>query len=310
MATQEYTYVDEEAIDEDLLCKYICFQPLDDPVVHNSCGNSFCRSCIEKLDFKCPTCRTGAVAEYSKTNIRAFHNQLSKIQVICNSCEKQMQRGDFKHHKPCFPRIDIPRPIIQLPSPPIIPVQTSRQCRIPSVTLLFALILVLFVLNFSARSEGVQLELPLECSGCSYFYIQPANVILFSWQFKHNQYIYLPVEQVDAVDSTKKYVLRSNLFNKYVKSRYTLEQLLGDYPIDWESTFLLDGFDFTPQYNKLSFIAALLLQKNANNVALDILLEASKKTNLSIPATVKKIIKLADKPWYRRLYDQMAGIKL
>jgi hypothetical protein len=89
-----------------------------------------------------------------------------------------------------------------------------------------------------------------------------------------------------------------------------LEHLLGDNSVDWESTFLIFGFKFPPQYTKFSFVAAMLLQKNANIVALDILVKASKKTNLSIPKTVEKIIKLAEKPWYGRLYDQIAGIEL
>ncbi|PRP88866.1 hypothetical protein PROFUN_00334 [Planoprotostelium fungivorum] len=49
-----YEYVNESAIDEDLIC-CICLEPFVDPVAR-SCGNTFCRRCIKDLE-RCPKCR-------------------------------------------------------------------------------------------------------------------------------------------------------------------------------------------------------------------------------------------------------------
>ncbi len=94
-----YIYVDENSVDEELLCSDICYQPLVDPMAHNTCRHSFCRSCIQKVSWKCPNCRAGTESDYSEVNVRVVLNQLSRIPVICTSCNKQMQRGEFNSHK-------------------------------------------------------------------------------------------------------------------------------------------------------------------------------------------------------------------
>src|SRR3989338_2239271 len=81
-----FCYVDEDFVDEDLLCAHICFQPLVEPVTHNSCGQSFCRSCIEKTFYRCPCCRSGTENEYTKVITRAFLNQLGKLRIQCSNC--------------------------------------------------------------------------------------------------------------------------------------------------------------------------------------------------------------------------------
>ncbi len=98
-----YTYVNEEAIDENLRCSYICFEPLVYPVTHDKCGHSFCRSCIEKTDYRCPCCSAGTQNEYANVKARMILNPLGSLRVQCSDCQKQMDRGDFEQHKPNCP---------------------------------------------------------------------------------------------------------------------------------------------------------------------------------------------------------------
>jgi hypothetical protein len=94
-----YTYVDEDSIDEELLCLHICHSPLLDPVVHNNCKNLYCRECIKKANYKCPVCRTGTEKSFDEVKVRMVLNLLAKIRVKCSCCAKVMQRGDFEAHK-------------------------------------------------------------------------------------------------------------------------------------------------------------------------------------------------------------------
>jgi hypothetical protein len=94
-----YTYVDEDSIDEELLCLHICQSPLLDPVVHNKCENMYCRECIKKVNYKCPVCGTGNKKSFAEVNIPTVLNLLAKIHVKCNRCAKVMKRGDFEAHK-------------------------------------------------------------------------------------------------------------------------------------------------------------------------------------------------------------------
>ncbi len=95
-----FHYVDEDNIDEELLCSLICMSPLVDPVVHNACKNSFCRSCISAAKWSCPTCRTGTQNVFSDVNTRMFLNMLDRLKVECSQCKKEMQRSNFKSHIP------------------------------------------------------------------------------------------------------------------------------------------------------------------------------------------------------------------
>jgi hypothetical protein len=110
MSAPSFVYVNEDAIDEELLCNHICFQPLDEPLSHKFCGNSFCRSCIEKIEWKCPICRTtGAEDDYPKV-ARLVTNLLAKLLVQCSLCSQEMTRGDFDYHKSVCTHIEVPCP--------------------------------------------------------------------------------------------------------------------------------------------------------------------------------------------------------
>jgi hypothetical protein len=99
-AEPTYAYVNEEEIDEELMCSLICLGPLVDPVVHNMCKISFCRTCIESAKWTCPTCRTGTKKDFSDVNTRMFLNMLNRLKVSCSRCTKTMPRSNFKEHIP------------------------------------------------------------------------------------------------------------------------------------------------------------------------------------------------------------------
>src|SRR3989338_8226344 len=114
MSEPTYTYINEDAIDEELLCSHICFQPLDEPLSHKWCCNSFCRSCIEKISWKCPICRTAGVEDDYPKVARLVTNLLAKLQVQCSLCSQEMTRGDFDHHKSVCTYIEVPCPAASL----------------------------------------------------------------------------------------------------------------------------------------------------------------------------------------------------
>ena len=140
-------------------------------------------------------------------------------------------------------------------------------------------------------------------------------MILFTWEYKPGHFYRFPAqEQIDEY-GTKRYFLNSRLFFTYteytsIEHWYLLETLLGNNPVDWESTFTIYGFGYPPQPLKESFVALMLLKQNALLKTMDILEVAPKRSHLSIPETVKRIIEFADKPWYGRLYDTIAGVEL
>lgn len=94
----KFEYVDEEKINENLKCIYICHQPLVEPVEHDNCGNSFCSDCISKCNHKCPVCDTKNINEYKKIKNKAFLNQLHELKIKCNNCDKLLKREDFSNH--------------------------------------------------------------------------------------------------------------------------------------------------------------------------------------------------------------------
>ena len=103
MATEEqFEYVNETSIAEDLLCP-ICTNPLREPVCSDQCGHTFCRSCITstyKNLTSCPTCRAAlSLEDYRPITVRPFLNQLNQLLVKCNDCStSNIQRGDFNEH--------------------------------------------------------------------------------------------------------------------------------------------------------------------------------------------------------------------
>jgi len=93
-----FTYLEEEIIDQELRCQYICHEPLEEPVSHINCQNSFCKMCISKINYKCPICGISDKNEFITTTVRSFLNLLNKLKVSCNNCLTNVNRGDFQDH--------------------------------------------------------------------------------------------------------------------------------------------------------------------------------------------------------------------
>ncbi len=97
MPIPTFSYVDEKAIDEQLMCDNICYLPLRNPLTHFKCGISFCQNCIADYQYKCPVCREGTSKDYYR--VRSLMEQSARIRVVCSSCKSQMNLCDFDHHK-------------------------------------------------------------------------------------------------------------------------------------------------------------------------------------------------------------------
>ncbi|CAF0773848.1 unnamed protein product [Adineta ricciae] len=100
--TNDYEYINETSIHEDLLCP-LCTDPLVEPLCANQCGHTFCRECITetcRTMSKCPTCRHDlTLNDLHPVNLRPFLNQLNQLLVKCKLCsETNIQRGNFKEH--------------------------------------------------------------------------------------------------------------------------------------------------------------------------------------------------------------------
>jgi len=93
-STPTYSYVNEQAVDEELKCP-VCFDPLVTPAVCQNCRNTFCRKCVESLT-RCPICR-GNVHPLQEPP-RLLLNLLGKLLVKCNVCSKEVKRGDLSSH--------------------------------------------------------------------------------------------------------------------------------------------------------------------------------------------------------------------
>mmetsp|Transcript_17515 Transcript_17515/g.31278 ORF Transcript_17515/g.31278 Transcript_17515/m.31278 type:complete len:93 (+) Transcript_17515:183-461(+) len=53
----KFLYVNEENVDEELLCS-VCFTAFVEPVIHEMCGVTFCRECVDNQWITtCPSCR-------------------------------------------------------------------------------------------------------------------------------------------------------------------------------------------------------------------------------------------------------------
>jgi E3 ubiquitin-protein ligase NRDP1 len=113
-----YEYMDENSIHEDLLCP-LCSDPLDEPLCANQCGHTFCRKCITntfQTMSKCPTCRQKLTLEdFHPVNIRPFLNQLNQLLVKCKGClETNIQRGNFKDHTAKCLKINVSCPAAEI----------------------------------------------------------------------------------------------------------------------------------------------------------------------------------------------------
>ncbi|UJR20296.1 hypothetical protein I4U23_023427 [Adineta vaga] len=100
--TNNYEYMNESSIHEDLLCP-LCTDPLVEPLCANKCGHTFCRVCITNSFYTmstCPVCRCDLTLEdFHTVNIRPLLNQLNQLLVKCQLCsQNNIQRGNLKDH--------------------------------------------------------------------------------------------------------------------------------------------------------------------------------------------------------------------
>jgi Ras-related C3 botulinum toxin substrate 1 len=89
---KNYSYVNEDDIDDDLLCT-VCFEPFEDGVMHSiaQCRNCFCRACISSVA-DCPLCRAPVSATDIAPLPRMMHNILNALKIQCNDCEAVITR--------------------------------------------------------------------------------------------------------------------------------------------------------------------------------------------------------------------------
>jgi len=92
-----FDYVDEGNIDKDLLCS-VCYSPFVDPIVHQQCGNTFCKKCILSLEAPtCPLCR-GHIQNAFNHAPRIILNQLGGLKVRCKNCSTTVRRDKNDEH--------------------------------------------------------------------------------------------------------------------------------------------------------------------------------------------------------------------
>jgi hypothetical protein len=88
-----YQYTDAK-IDTELICA-VCLEPFIEPVVHTSCGNTFCKQCLQLPN--CPKFR-GVLQQQIITAPKIVTNMLGKLSVICPNCKQTVQRGNLEDH--------------------------------------------------------------------------------------------------------------------------------------------------------------------------------------------------------------------
>lgn len=101
-----YTVINEEEIHEELFCP-ICREPFLHPVIIPCCLNTFCESCVSSLK-NCPMCRERFhVAQVQQAPL-LLRRMLSKVQVKCDVCKKQLARDNYPSHlqKECHIQCD------------------------------------------------------------------------------------------------------------------------------------------------------------------------------------------------------------
>lgn len=84
-----FSYVDEDNIDEDLLCP-VCYEPFEDGVIHSlsQCRNCFCRACLTAVA-DCPLCRSPIAASDISPIPRIITNQINSLKVKCTICSTE-----------------------------------------------------------------------------------------------------------------------------------------------------------------------------------------------------------------------------
>ena len=92
-----FDYIDEGNIDKDLVCS-VCYSPFIDPIVHQQCGNTFCKKCILSLELPtCPLCR-GHIQNAFNHAPRIILNQLGGLKVRCKNCKTTVRRDKLPEH--------------------------------------------------------------------------------------------------------------------------------------------------------------------------------------------------------------------
>lgn len=74
----------------------ICMAPAFEPVQHESCGQMFCKNCVDDLN-DCPTCRAAPLVAKPVT-LKLVLNKLNALKVVCPSCKKDVLRRELQNH--------------------------------------------------------------------------------------------------------------------------------------------------------------------------------------------------------------------
>eukprot|EP00128_Syssomonas_multiformis_P004433 Colp12_sorted_trinity150504_noHs@6735 len=95
-----YEFVNPNAVVSELCCP-ICNGPVVDPIVHTSCDEMMCRTCVIFNSCKCPfddLTVDPASPEDVRAPSRGVKALLDEILVRCIRCEKVTRRGDHGNH--------------------------------------------------------------------------------------------------------------------------------------------------------------------------------------------------------------------
>eukprot|EP00873_Tetraselmis_striata_P040966 jgi/Tetstr1/461230/TSEL_000584.t1 len=93
----KFLYANEDSVQEELLCS-VCFSAFVEPVIHDLCGVTFCRDCIDnRWISSCPSCRGPVRKENIHVNRMAM-KMVEKLVVYCPRCNDQMTRAELELH--------------------------------------------------------------------------------------------------------------------------------------------------------------------------------------------------------------------
>ena len=92
--SQNFVYENEAEIEQELKCS-VCWELLEDPRTHPTCGNMFCVDCISKVQV-CPLCRFPIVR--LDTVPRYVINKINSVPIIHTKCYKMIKLENLKQH--------------------------------------------------------------------------------------------------------------------------------------------------------------------------------------------------------------------
>lgn len=95
--TSSFEFLSKESLDSSLKCN-LCSQPLETPWAHIMCDKVFCKECIEKAKFICPSCPISKKFEFFEVRASSLLNLLGNLFIICKNCNTSMKRVDFENH--------------------------------------------------------------------------------------------------------------------------------------------------------------------------------------------------------------------